>query len=146
MAPETVVNTPEAPAILPAKWQAQWKKTYAEAFQAAQADEPDDAPRQRQMARREANRMLRTPKLTSYEEAAALEDWQVVFRGEVDGVLKVVTCDGKKYRFPVPASVTAERQRAAAKAAAAGEDTAKREADEKAKREAEEKARQGGQR
>jgi hypothetical protein len=98
----TEMRTPEAPAILPAKLQAQWKKNYAEALEAARADEPDDLSRQRLLARREANRMLRVPKLTSYEQAMQLEDWQVVFRGEAGGELKVVTCDGKKYRFAVP--------------------------------------------
>lgn len=122
MAPEAVVNTPEAPSILPAKLQAEWRKTYADALEAARADEPDDPARQRLLARREANRILRTPKLTSYESAMQLEDWQVLFRGEVDGVLKVVTCDGKKYRFPVPArraSQAAAEAKADAKAEAA---------------------------
>ncbi len=109
MAPETKVAIPEAPAILPARMQAQWKKTYAEALDQAKADEPDDPQRQRMLARREANRMLRTPKLTSYEQAKSLEDWQVVFRGEADGVLKVVTFDGKKYRFPVPAKAATSK-------------------------------------
>ncbi len=101
MAPE--VQTPAPPEILPAPLQAQWRKTYAEALEQAKADEPDDPARQKMLARREANRLLRTPKLTSYEDAAGLKDWQVISRVEADGVLKGVTFDGKKFRFPVPA-------------------------------------------
>ncbi|HWQ02940.1 MAG TPA: hypothetical protein VNL38_00525 [Candidatus Nitrosotenuis sp.] len=99
MAPN--IQIPEPPEILPAAMQAQWKKTYAEAFEQAQADDPDEPDRQRMIARREANRVLRTPKCASADDVRKLADWQVVYRGEVDGVLKCVTIDGKKYAFPV---------------------------------------------
>jgi len=110
MAPETA-TIPAAPAILPADLQNEWKKKYAAALEEAKADEPEDPQRQRLLARREANRMLRTPKCTSAADVKRLADWQVIFRGERDGALKVVTIDGKKYSFPVAA---AQRERGAA--------------------------------
>jgi len=99
MAPGT--QSPEAPASLPENLHAQWKKSYADALEQARADEPEDPQRQRLLALREANRMLRTPKCTSAADLRRLADWQVIFRGERDGQLKVVTRDGKKYSFPV---------------------------------------------
>lgn len=110
MAPETAV-IPAAPEILPENLQAQWKKTYAEALEQAKADEPEDPQRQRLLARREANRMLRTPKCSSAADLNRLADWQVIFRGERDGQLKAVTIDGKKYSFPVAARATAAEKK-----------------------------------
>ncbi len=102
MAPETA-TIPAAPEILPADLQGEWKKRYAAALEQARADEPEDPPRQRMLARREANRMLRTPKCASAADVKRLPDWQVIFRGERDGHLKAVTIDGNKYSFPVTA-------------------------------------------
>ena len=110
MAPETV-TIPAAPAILPENLQVVWRKTYASAFEQAKADEPDDPARQRQLALREANRMLRTPNCTSAADLAKLAEWQVIFRGERDGQLKAVTMDGKKYSFPVQAGRAAAAEK-----------------------------------
>lgn len=108
MAPE--MQIPKAPEILPANLQEAWRKAYASAFQQAKADEPDDPARQRQLALREANRMLRTPNVSNAAEAAKLADWQVIYRGERDGQLKVVTMDGKKYSFPVARPAAPEKK------------------------------------
>ena len=97
-------EVPEVPGLLPDNLKREWKRTYIEARQQAEEDGSLDLAGQVQQALREANRVLRTPKVESYSAAMQLEGWQVVRRDEVGGVLKVVTIDAKKYSFPVPAS------------------------------------------
>ena len=74
--------------------------------------------RLRQAAEREANKLLSVPAPEGYTEALALPEWQVLTRREksveksVDDesatrVLLVVTIDGRKFRFPVPAEQVA---------------------------------------
>ncbi len=93
-------KTPEAPAILPAELKAKWRSVYAEEFKAAQADHPEDVPAQRQQALREANRLLRVPEIQSAADADRLPKWQVLADTTAQGVRKLVTIDGRKYKFP----------------------------------------------
>ncbi len=103
MASEKEVKIPAAPAELPAGLHKKWAATYLTAFQQVKADDENANDGDcHQAARREANRMLRVEAPTSHKEAMALPDWHCHLREEVDGVLKVVTIDGKKYRFDVP--------------------------------------------
>jgi hypothetical protein len=99
------IQIPDAPAGLPASVEKKWKQTYEAAFKEAQEESPDDLTTQRQLALREANRLLKTPELTSYSQAKDLEDWHFVLRApSADGTtLRVVTRHGKKYTFPIPA-------------------------------------------
>jgi hypothetical protein len=107
------IEAPPAPAGIPALVAKKWKKAFEDAFEEAQNDFPDDLPAQRQAAFREANRLLKTPELTSYSDAMDLEDFHVVLREpSIDGkTLRVVTRHGKKYNLPIPAKA----QKAAAK-------------------------------
>jgi hypothetical protein len=101
------LNIPDAPSVLPPGLQAKWKDTYAKAHAEAVNDFPDDTIQQRQTALREANRMIRAPKLESFEDAKKLAKYLVHASEEKDGVLKLVTIDGKKYKFPVPTNAVA---------------------------------------
>jgi hypothetical protein len=123
------IQVPDAPGLLPAGLQKKWRAAYAAAFKEAQNDFPEDAIQQRQTALREANRLLRVTPPTDYKSAMDLPDYLIhssvdrdgkaVSSRQIDekkGELKLVTIDGKKYRFPAPAS--------AVKAAAAEPPTA----------------------
>jgi hypothetical protein len=102
---EPKIDIPAAQANLPETVEKKWKEAYQVAFKEAQNDWPDDPPTQKQQALREANRVLKTPELTSYSHAASLEEWHFVLRApSTDGkTLRVVTRHGKKYTFPIPA-------------------------------------------
>ena len=102
---EVKVDVPQPPAYLPVGLHKQYTKAFNDAFKQAQEDSPGDLPTQRQAAMREANRVLKVPELTSYEDAIALPDWKVIKREVIGADLKVVTIDGKKYAFPVPPPV-----------------------------------------
>jgi hypothetical protein len=117
----TEIEIPSAPAHLPAALQNKWSKTYAAAHTQAQTDIPNDASGQKQAARKEANKLLRIAAPASHKEAAAMvEDfqaknddaWKVIGHGKrvIQGVehLQVVTSDGKKHAFPVPAGKAAK--------------------------------------
>jgi len=95
------IDVPEVPSVLPPAEQKKWVETYKAAFEEAQNDDPGDVVKQRQSALREANRLLRVEKITSADQAKALPKWKLVQCEEKDGVLKVVTIDGKKYSFGV---------------------------------------------
>jgi hypothetical protein len=99
------IEIPAAPAGLPAALEKKWKQTYESAFKEAQEESPDDLTTQRQLALREANRLLKTPELTSYNQTMDLEDHHFVLREpSKDGkTLRVVTRHGRKYTFPIPA-------------------------------------------
>jgi hypothetical protein len=96
------INIPEAPQCLPKKERAEWAELYAKAFRQAQRNFPEDEAAQRQAALREANRMLQVPEPKSHEEALALPAHQVLLSEVVDGELRIVTTDAKRYKFPVP--------------------------------------------
>lgn len=113
MATETL---PTPPAHLPAALQKKWSNTYEAALKQAEVDIPNDEAGQKQFARRAANQLLRIEAPASHKEAAALVDafqnktadaWKVIGHGRrvIKGVehLQVVTSDGKKHAFPVPA-------------------------------------------
>jgi hypothetical protein len=99
------IEIPDAPAGLPDKVAKEWKKTYEASFKEAQNDFPDDTITQKEMALRDANRILKTPELTSYSQAMSLDDWHFVRREhDKDGkTLRVTTRHGKKFYFDVPA-------------------------------------------
>jgi hypothetical protein len=99
------IQIPDAPAGLPAAVEKKWKQTYESAFKEAQEESPDDLTTQRQLALREANRLLKTPELTSYSQAMDIEDFHFLLREpSKDGkTLRVVTRHGKKYNLPIPA-------------------------------------------
>jgi len=102
---ETKIEVPAAPANLPAAVEKKWKEAYVSAFKEAQIDWPEDLPTQKQQALREANRVTKTPEITSYSHALSLEDWHFMLRQpSADGkTLRVVTRHGKKYTFDIPA-------------------------------------------
>ncbi len=104
MASEATIAVPEPPPVagLPENVKKQWKETYLAAYKQAQIDQSTESNMWPQTATREANRILRVPELTGYEQAKALPAWQIVHRDERDGRLRVVTSDGRKYLFDVP--------------------------------------------
>jgi hypothetical protein len=97
-----VVKIPDAPAGIPPAVAKKWKEVYSQALIEAANDCPNDAIQQKQAALREANRLLRVPEPKSHADAVALADWHVMHREEKDGHLRVVTIEGKKFKFPVP--------------------------------------------
>jgi hypothetical protein len=102
---ETKIDVPTAPGNLPPAMEKKWKEAYVAAFKEAQNDWQDDEQMQKQVALREANRVVKTPEITSYGHAKGLEDWHFVLREpSADGkTLRVVTRHGKKYTFDIPA-------------------------------------------
>ncbi len=105
MATDKEVIIPAAPSALPAGLQKKWAATYNSAFLQCKADDENASDGDcHQAARREANRLLKVEAPTSHKEAMALPDWHCHHREEKDGVLRVVTIDGKKYSFDVPKS------------------------------------------
>jgi hypothetical protein len=105
MAEKNQIEVPAAPAGLPKAVEKKWKETYAAAFKEAQDEAPDDLTQQRQSALRDANRILKTPEITSYSQAMDIEEWHFVLREpSADGkMLRVVTRHGKKYNLAIPA-------------------------------------------
>jgi hypothetical protein len=95
------LQIPAPPSFLPEKEQAAWKKKYEEGFKQAQVDEPEDEAAQHRAALKEANRMLRVPEIESAAHVKSLPKHLFIKNEEKDGVLKVVTIDGKKYSFDV---------------------------------------------
>lgn len=82
-----------------------WKSDWVKAFKQAVVDFPGDEIAQRTVATREANRMFRVEHPASYGEAVALPARHVIFRGNTaSGKFGVVTIDGKKHYFDVPAA------------------------------------------
>jgi hypothetical protein len=98
------ITIPDAPALLPAELQQQWKKTWLKEFKQAQIDHPGDEPEQQSTAARMANRLLSPDEPESYEDAIAMPNWQCMQRIEKNGKLWVVTINGKKFSFDIPAS------------------------------------------
>lgn len=108
---EKKVVVPEPPGYLPDELKKKWSAAYAAAH--AAASEEQDAIGRHQAALKEANKVLRIVPPRSYDEAMNLKDHEVAHRKVGrhdyasnslvdDGVLRVVTADGKKYQFPVP--------------------------------------------
>lgn len=103
-----VIQAPAAPENLPEKLKAQWKQNWIKEFKQAVVDHPGDETTQRAVAARAANRMLNPDEPTSYEEAMALEPWQVLFRGDKNGRLCVVLINTKKFYFDYPKGAEAQ--------------------------------------
>jgi hypothetical protein len=103
------IQIPEPPSGLPQAAVERWKEVYEETFKEAEIDWPHDDVRHRHMSLHAANRTLRTPELTSYEQTMELEAWHFILRApSEDGkTLRVVTRSAKKYTFPIPAEKTA---------------------------------------
>jgi hypothetical protein len=113
------VNVPAAPSYLPEAVAKQWSKTYETAYLQAKADNSEGSEIDfTQTALREANRLLRVPVLKSYADAMKAEEWHFIKR-EVgkDGKLHVVTADGKKHKFDVPAGKKGDDSKSATPAA-----------------------------
>jgi hypothetical protein len=100
---EKEIPIPDAPRLLPTQHQVEWKKTWLKEFKQAQVDHDGDESKQRAVATRAANRVLNPDDPTSYEEAEALPDWQVVSRVIKNGKLFVVLINSKKFSFEIPA-------------------------------------------
>jgi hypothetical protein len=102
--PQDVIEIPAPPTELPLAVQEKWKETYEVAFKEAEIDWPHDDAKHRHYALHAANRTLRTPDLTSYDQTIALEEWHFVLRAPSDDgkTLRVVTRHAKKYTFPIP--------------------------------------------
>jgi hypothetical protein len=97
------INVPAAPAVLPEDLRKKYASTYTAAFKEAKADDENASDGDcHQAARKEANRLLRVAEPTTHAEATKLPKWHVHHSKEEDGVLKIVTIDGKKYKFDVP--------------------------------------------
>jgi hypothetical protein len=105
------VQVPAAPSLpgFDSAAQAKWRSEWLKAFKQAQVDHQGDEITQRAVATREANRVFRVEAPASYEEAAAIEDFKVLYRGMApNGKFCVVTIDGKKHYFEAPAAPAAE--------------------------------------
>ena len=98
-------NQPAPPAFLNAKAAKQWSKTYADTLVQATVAIPDNPRAQRIAALKAANAMFTISPLKTTKDADALESWQKLkdVTITIDGVNTrvVVTCDGRKYAFPI---------------------------------------------
>ena len=104
------IAIPAPPAFLPPQVAEQWKQLYLRGYRESQESQPNIAPDRladlthRHAGLREANRLTHIEMPQTYEQALALEDWQLlpgsrkVRMGELIGV----TIDGKKFSFTVP--------------------------------------------
>ncbi len=121
------VNVPAAPHFegMPRDFAARWEQIWAKAFKAAEVNHPGDETEQRAVATREANRLFAVDEPENYEQAMAIEGWKVLHRGASGGVLKLVTIDGKKYSFPVPAPESEKKAAGGPPAGAGGGSAAK---------------------
>jgi len=115
-------NVPAAPQFpgMPRDFAARWENAYVRAFKQAEVNHPGDDTEQRAVATREANRLFAVYEPESYEEAMAIESWKVLHRDEFGTELRVVTIDGKKYRFPLPARKAEAASKGGAPANGAG--------------------------
>lgn len=103
MAEQKKINVPEPHGLLPEALKKKWKAAYSGAYQEVSGDNSIDESHRVQAALKEANRVLRVPQPEGYDDAMALEDWQLMSRIEAAGEVRGVTIDGKKFRFKAPA-------------------------------------------
>src|SRR5712691_12684746 len=98
-------NAPAPPQFpgMPKDFAGRWTVAYARALKQAEVNYPGDETEQRAVATREANRLFAVDEPENYEQAMAIESWKVLHREPFGKELKLVTIDGKKYRFPIPA-------------------------------------------
>ena len=113
MAEQTNVPAPPQFPGMPKDFAGRWTVAYARAFKQAEQNHPGDETEQRAVATREANRLFAVDEPENYEQAMAIESWKVLHREPFGNVLKVVTIDGKKYAFPLPAPAEQEKAKGA---------------------------------
>lgn len=102
MAEKVKVEVPQAPPGLPESIKARWAKAYVDAHEQAQVDHPEDSSAQQQYAVKEANKVVRVPRVVSLKDLQALEPWHFVKEPfERNGKIVAVTIDGKKFSFDV---------------------------------------------
>jgi len=108
-------KVPAAPYFpgVPRDFAGRWQQAFARAFKQAEVNHPGDETEQRAVATREANRLFAVDEPENYEQAMAIENWKVLHREPFGQELRLVTIDGKKYRFPLP--VPAEEKAKSAK-------------------------------
>jgi hypothetical protein len=112
----TEITIPTPPAGLPPELQEKWKKLYIAGYRESQESRGSKlAPDRMALLEhhhaglREANRIQHVDMPQTYEEAIALQGWQLLTRKVVPAnvtgrgdELAGVTIDGKKFSFPVP--------------------------------------------
>jgi hypothetical protein len=103
MAERPNVPLPQLIGTEPKEFIGQWQLAYQKALKQAEVNYPGDETEQRAVASREANRLFAVDEPETYEQAMAIEPWKCLHRQVFGNVLKVVTIDGKKYSFPIPA-------------------------------------------
>lgn len=98
-------NVPAVPHFegMPRDFASRWETAFVKALRQAEINHPGDETEQRAVATREANRLFAVEEPETYEQAVALEPWKVLQRRESEGKLKLVTIEGKKYSFAIPA-------------------------------------------
>jgi hypothetical protein len=108
---EELVTTAEIPPVpdvagamgpLPESKRREWRDTYAKALKQAKIDVPEGGMEQRARALKEANRMFRVDEPLSYQDAMAMEPWQLMKRQQEGLRLHIVTIDGNGLWFDVP--------------------------------------------
>jgi hypothetical protein len=109
------VNVPAAPQFpgVPRDFAGRWETAYARAFKQAEVNHPGDETEQRAVAAREANRLFAVDEPENYEQAMSIEEWKCLHREPFGKELRLVTIDGKKYRFPLPAPAEQEKTKGA---------------------------------
>jgi hypothetical protein len=104
---DTMIDMPKPPAHLPAEAVQLWRNSFASAYKSERDDYPAKPQRWRKAAIKAAAKAIAISQLESFEDAMKLQPWQFIYREQVTTdhgqVLKVVTSEGKKYYFPVPA-------------------------------------------
>jgi len=114
-------NLPQPPEHLPESLQKKWQATYAAALKQAQVDIPGQEALQKAAARKEANKLQKVAMPEDHAGAAKLVDalkkggedaWKLIAHGvrKIKGVdhLSIVTSDGQKGLFPIPAAVASK--------------------------------------
>lgn len=98
------ILVPKPPAGIPEAVQQEWRLVYDATFRSARDQYPDDFETQQRTALSEANKLLLTPEINSYDEAMSLEPWHFVLREpSADGkALRIVTRHGRKMILPIP--------------------------------------------
>jgi hypothetical protein len=99
------VQVPKVPchAGVPEGVKNRWRDEYRKAYTQSMQDTSGDEQASRQTATKEANRVFRVSAPESHADAVKLAPWQVAHRSERDGNLHVVTIDGRKHKFAIPA-------------------------------------------
>jgi hypothetical protein len=110
------VKIPNPPAHLPKSVAANWTKTYRDTLKQATADLPENPSGQHTTALRAANALVKVQEPENHEQAAKLveafkngseDGWKIIAHGtrNIAGKehLAIVTANGRKHLYPVPA-------------------------------------------